>query len=55
MRDTGRFYNLTGGEGSSSGAGSSTVKEEVKEELEEEDKKAALAWEYEWFYYHRPL
>jgi hypothetical protein len=41
MRDTGRFIDLTDGEGTSGGAGMSSVMEEIKEEEEEEDKATA--------------
>jgi hypothetical protein len=43
MRESGPFIDLTGGEGSSSGAGPSEVKEEP------EDEETRLAREYAWF------
>jgi hypothetical protein len=50
MRDTIPFVDLTGGNGSSSGATASHIKEEPKKE----DEEATLAQEYEWFRYHPP-
>jgi hypothetical protein len=41
MRDTGQFIELTDGEGTSGGAGMSSVMEEIKEEEEEEEDEEA--------------